>query len=715
MRNLRFLSKILSISSTVVLLAALTGCIQDPSSFESAAEGANQTDRDAGADVEADADVDTDAGKDVDDTGPQCAAHESICSGACHDLQTSVDHCGDCDTACTTAVEGAIPVCQEGSCTDECLEDLTRCNGSCKDLLSDPENCGACNVSCATGSCTDGQCDPLHCDSSENDDDFGGGEGTEDAPYTICTAEHLNNIRHHADQHFALSADIDLTQFEFDPIGFEGFLDGFGYSITGFQISDDSEDVGLFSIIHAGAEVKNLNISDATVTGENRVGLLAGSNAGTITTVTSSGTVSGNRAIGGLVGRNEYLMENTSSDATVTASHSRAGGLVGYNASGEAYGFEFDGEIDGGHASGIVHAGGDGETGGLVGRNTGQISNSTAHAQVTSDGDALGGLVGLNDTDTDSTCIIDNSSAAGDINISGSREYIGGLVGHHRHDCQILNSHATGDVTALNSQYVGGLVGYTQEETRIIDSYAEGNVSADDYAGGLVGRAQGEGEPDSIMITGVHALGSATATTYAGGLIGRANNGVTIRDCFAHGNASVTEDRAGGLIGRIDHDVEVHRCFATGNVTGAEDLGGLIGYVRRNSNRVVDTYATGTVSGGVSAGGLIGYHREGEVRRSYSTGAASGGDNVGGLIGRDGGDVYSSFWDVETSGIDDDDDSDTGEGITTQQFSDPAFFEDEDNDDPWHFSPDDGPWVMPDASQLSADEEPRPRLYWEFQ
>lgn len=42
--------------------------------------------------------------------------------------------------------------------------------------------------------------------------DFADGDGTEDDPYQIATAEQLNNVRKYPDAHFMLIADIDLDK-----------------------------------------------------------------------------------------------------------------------------------------------------------------------------------------------------------------------------------------------------------------------------------------------------------------------------------------------------------------------------------------------------------------------------------------------------------------------------------------------------------------------
>jgi len=91
--------------------------------------------------------------------------------------------------------------------------------------------------------------------------------------------------------------------------------------------------------------------------------------------------------------------------------------------------------------------------------------------------DNVGGLVGSSSNGG----TISNSYATG--NVTGSRTYVGGLVGHNYG--ATINSYATGSVTGRD---VGGLVGHNYGAT--INSYATGSVTGRDV-GGLVGYNSG--------------------------------------------------------------------------------------------------------------------------------------------------------------------------------------------------------------------------------
>jgi len=79
----------------------------------------------------------------------------AICDGACVDLPTDREHCGDCDHACPTG-----EACIDGTCA--CPDGGQNCDGVCVDLDSDPENCGDCDHACHPRNelCSGGFC---HC------------------------------------------------------------------------------------------------------------------------------------------------------------------------------------------------------------------------------------------------------------------------------------------------------------------------------------------------------------------------------------------------------------------------------------------------------------------------------------------------------------------------------------------------------------------------
>ena len=184
-----------------------------------------------------------------------------------------------------------------------------------------------------------------------------------------------------------------------------------------------------------------------------------------------SGNVEGTKYVGGLVGFNDTAEITLSySTGTVTGTDS-VGGLVGFNKSSEGEGY-----INNSYSSGKVIGSTDANAvGGLVGLNDGEIENSYSSGDVEGY-DLVGGLVGVNE----SNGIINSSYSSG--KVIGSNEGVGGLVGLNIGE--IENSYSSGDTTGNGG--IGGLVGANQDGT-IENSYTSSKVTGDYFTGGLVG------------------------------------------------------------------------------------------------------------------------------------------------------------------------------------------------------------------------------------
>jgi hypothetical protein len=276
------------------------------------------------------------------------------------------------------------------------------------------------------------------------------GSGTATDPYQIRKASELPKLRFELDATYVLTRDIDASVLSgFIPLGkqksgnFTGTLNGQGNNINGLTINlSNVSRVGLFS--RNGGSIQNLGITNADITGNERVGTVAGSNSGTISQSFSTGSVeatAGISNVGGLVGKNAGTVKNASAKGDVTGDF-RVGGLVG--------------QIDGG-----------------------TVENASASGNVTGNFE-VGGLVGLNNGGT-----VENASASG--SVIGDNE-VGGLVGFSTGD--ILNASASGSVTGSNNE-VGGLVGENNGGT-VENAFASGSVTGSEDVGGLVG-ANGDG------------------------------------------------------------------------------------------------------------------------------------------------------------------------------------------------------------------------------
>jgi hypothetical protein len=177
-----------------------------------------------------------------------------------------------------------------------------------------------------------------------------------------------------------------------------------------------------------------------------------------------------------------------------------------------------------------------------------------------------------------------------DVNITGSGNFIGGLVG--RNKGHLTSCYITGTVSG--DRYVGGLVGHNHSGS-ITNCYSTGAISGIHRVGGLVGSNCSSGS-----VTTSYSSGTVSGDYTIGGLVG--DNGGGITNCYSTG--TVNGGSIGGLVGGIGNSLV---CMGYGGAS------------------ITNCYSTGTVNGGTIIGGLAGWNY--------------------------GGDITLSFWDVETSGL----------------------------------------------------------------
>lgn len=91
------------------------------------------------------------------ESGMCCGFGTDACNGACVDVTTDVNNCGECGNACSNGA-----VCVDGAC--ECGFGSITCGNRCITPTVDPLNCGACGNVCGTGTnvgknfCVSGGC-----------------------------------------------------------------------------------------------------------------------------------------------------------------------------------------------------------------------------------------------------------------------------------------------------------------------------------------------------------------------------------------------------------------------------------------------------------------------------------------------------------------------------------------------------------------------------
>ncbi len=199
---------------------------------------------------------------------------------------------------------------------------------------------------------------------------------------------------------------------------------------------------------------------------------------------------------------------------------------------------------------------------------------------------------------------------------------------------------------------------------------------------GLFGTS--EGKIENIGVVDARVSGY----WYVGCLIG--SNSGRIENSYSTGEVEGKRN-VGGLVGTNSYGW-LYRSYTEGKVEGEEAVGGLIGYQWGDPGPdgfagTENSYSTSDVVGIEMVGGLIGNGgiAGSTIVSSYSRGQVNGEEKVGGFVGYSGGTVRDSFWDIETSGMDE---SDGGTGMTTAEMKDVATYTDINTtglNEPWDF------------------------------
>ena len=399
---------------------------------------------------------------------------------------------------------------------------------------------------------------------------------------SITTAEELSNIRNNLAGDYVLENDIDLSSIaNWQPIGtlanpFTGILDGNGKTISNLTINRPTEDnIGLFGVCNApkskyapGANgvlanpiIKNLYFVDASVTGRDCVGILAGQ----YVTDIGQGNTLGSSPCG-------FLCQNILLAGTVNGRND-IGGFVG-KASAPLYaGFGPDAP-----ESGVVY--------GVANLIIGFI-DIQSYVAVTGTGDNIGGIAGTLSAVQPNYC-----SSSGDV--SGVNN-VGGMVGlivrAPTHNCKSF-----GNVTATG-YIAGGICGYAQDRGEFLYCSSRGNV-----------KATGSAAYDPSW----HETPYSKADVGVGGIVGVWTGIGVLGGCCSFGD--IEGERAGGLIGTgcgiSTAAGSIGTSFSRGNVKGTTCAGSIMGLHYATSACYLnfgDIYSLGKVTSTYNAGAVVGH------------------------------------------------------------------------------------------------------------
>ena len=281
--------------------------------------------------------------------------------------------------------------------------------------------------------------------------------------------------------------------------GFGSLFEGNGNRISGLVISRPQEDcVGLFGLMAASSEIRNLHLEvDRVIGGDYVGGMVAyGNDAKIRSSSVVFDTIEGDGDVGGLIGssRNMELVGLTATGNNLNASSQNVGGLVGsgrnsYIHSSSARVDSIRGEID---------------VGGLVGEAwQTEVISSFSFARSINANARIGGLVGfsLDLTVITSYAISDSLLASGQgPDLSGA----GGLVGWAQRS-HVVHSYAVAGSISGVGDHVSGLIGISGETG---DRLGQGSFILHSYAVSGLLRQSGTETPVNGLVKG----GSASTT-----------------------------------------------------------------------------------------------------------------------------------------------------------------------------------------------------------
>ena len=343
-----------------------------------------------------------------------------------------------------------------------------------------------------------------------------------------------------------LVADIDASQTNtwgngagFIPIlYFLNSFDGNCFTIKNLHINLPCKDyVGLFEYLYTEyCSIKNLNLSNMDITGEQYVGGLSGKNYnGLISNINISGNFRGKKYVGGVIGDNStsYVVSNICTS-----------GKMEYNDTYNSWNCDY--------------------MGGLFGINHSSIINSMSSIEIEGN-HMIGGLFG------EGSGTVFNSYFIGNIEGHDLSDNIGGLIGNCTKG-NISNCYVKSDITG--TQQVGGAVGTGSKDVTIVNTYFFGNINSKRYVGGICGYWSGILKESCAY---VHITNDSSECYISGGLVGKNYYG-TIENSFARGSIC-GKNYIGGLVGS-NVGGEIFNSYSSVLIESQSYTGGLIGLIK---------------------------------------------------------------------------------------------------------------------------------------
>ncbi len=521
------------------------------------------------------------------------------------------------------------------------------------------------------------------------------GEGTEENPYLITSTNDFAYLvsqlatydrNYGYGQFFKQIADIKapipncLYQGNaYKSAPFAGNYDGDSHKILnltylGTNGGEQSDAIGLFSILHDGAVIRNLDIEGADIEYPgNCCGLLAGVANGNIRieNITLNGNIKSTKdKVGGLIG---YIEGNAQSLAQISIRNVRLG--VSFSESGSSY----------------------------IGALIGWAENASIQVEdISSDGifknlrgnNHVAGLIGKLYGQIDARKIKLQHTTLNNFPISGNQN-VGGLIGEAFLQAASNFKDITIDMPIKGSSYVGGLIGQIRSETPTniliaIENFQLSNpanrsqIQGGSYVGGMIGYShKTHANAFTIELKGeslFHA--SITGQSVIGGIFGSLDDTQiqftpASRLYMDNESLEASSGICGTLAGALSYqepgkeillDPEILVINPNIKIKGGNNVGGIIGKLYNGTltgtytpefsttNVIVSKIPRPIFPGNInsekpyrenaaSIGGIVGYADKSTLRRLFTQLSIYGRSTVGGIIG------YASDTQISDCGV----------------------------------------------------------------
>lgn len=457
---------------------------------------------------------------------------------------------------------------------------------------------------------------------------FAGGKGTKENPYQISNAAQLVLMEeqlNEADQKkgetyrencYVLTKDIDINdissveqltekspKFSWKPINsmlYKGIFDGKGHTIRGMYINVNAKDnfktYGMFGTFNG--TVKNLTISDSYI------------------------AVSGKASkTGGIVGRLwiNGVIENCVSKVTMDCYDGSYGGIVGESCGGMMISKEYKKKYQNGEEPPFSI-----------------IKNSSfqgvIHQKKEKTSNSIGGIIGEVEAKI-SGCKNSGTIQFGGVDLSNA----GGIAGRFSEGV-ILDCENSGTVKCTMKKgkntgaAAGGIVGnlsltsagskdYMSRGVEIADCCNIGNVSAQEWAGGIVGKAANIHNDWCLRVINCKNEGKVESNDYTGGVIAYLacsgddvhGNNIAIRNC--ENTADISQGKTGGIISIFQAEsgqILIDECKNTGKISTTNgDCAGIISLWQILGRKpdvdvtMIDCKNNGEIHSKKNAGGIL--------------------------------------------------------------------------------------------------------------